>query len=795
MAERIEKSDVLDSYTHHSVVYSIETNRKRIVPDVKDGLKTVQRRIIDSMVNEVHAVDRAVKTAKVVGDVIGRTHPHGDASVKDAITPMSRWYRMKMPLIDSDSNMGNMQGNDAAAMRYTEIKLSEFAKECLVAEMATTKNVVDWTPNFDNTSMEPEYFPNAVPLLLINGVFGIGLGMIASVPPHNITEVIDATINLIKNPDAPVVLIPDHCMPCEIIDTNWKSICNKGRGKYVVRAKIDIEKCKDHECLVIKSLPDRVYYDKGNSQAGGVHYTLLKMIKDGKFPQITKIDEDSKKNDLRIVIHLKKGSDANYVREMLYKVKPLQSTYSVNFETLDGIEPLRLSYKGYLQYFIEQRKITKFRANCILMQKVRTEYHKREAYVKAIESGYIDDIIQMIRNQTSIDDQYMIDYIVKHAKVTPIQAKFIIEANLKKLSKAYLKKYKEEMKKYASQDAFYESKITNPDLIVKDILDELEYFKKKYGRPRMCKVISPNKMTDIPKGEFKVVITENNYIKKLPLNENIGAYRGDNPKFVMKVDNRENLLLFSAQGKVFKFPVHKIPITEKGSPGLDIRIVLKGLVSDIVSMMYEPSIKKISKLLNKHYLTVVTVGNCIKKLDTEDFLNVPPSGIIYTKLNPGDIVKDVLLVPDNLDLIIYSNRKALRFPMTDVPNYRRSTLGVSAMNISNGSPIDGVSVVYPDATDVVVITESGKINKFSIGGLQRSSRYKAGSSVIKLGKTDKIHSMFGVNDKNVLRIITKNEKMEIPIGDIPRGSSLSAGTSYVKRSDMIVKCSILKGTE
>ena len=203
--------------------------------------------------------------------------------------------------------------------------------------------------------------------------------------------------------------------------------------------------------------------------------------------------------------------------------------------------------------------------------------------------------------------------------------------------------------------------------------------------------------------------------------------------------------------------------------------------------------KEVSKLLNKHYLTVVTNNNCIKKLDVEDFLNVPPSGIIYTKLNPNDFVKDVVLVPDNLDAVIYSNRKALRMNMKDIPKYKRSTLGVSAMNLADGQCIDGISVIYPDVTDIIVITELGYINKFDVAGLQLSSRYKAGSSVIKLKKTDKIHSIFGVNDRNSINIITTNNKLTIPVSEIPKGSSLSSGKKMIQsKNEVIVKCKLVK---
>lgn len=716
-----------------------------------------------------------------------------NSSVEDAIKPMSNWFESKMPLIYSESNMGSMQGDGAAASRYTEIMLSEFSKDCVIADMKESKDIVDWSITYNNRAKEPDYFPVAVPLLLINGSFGIGTGLMTEIPKHNLVEVIDATLNLIKNPDAPVILIPDHCMECEIIDTNWKSICNKGKGKYIVRSKIDIEYEKDEPLLIIRSIPDRVFFDKGNSQNGGVKYTILDMVRDGKLPQIKSIEEHSHGNNMKIVIRLKKGSDPNYTRDLLYKTTLLQNTYTINFEILDGYKPLRLSYKSYLQFFIEQRKITKFRLYSAQLQKYSTRYHERETYVKVLESGEIDNIINMIKNRTSSDDTELIEYLVKKIHITDLQAKFIINSNLKSLSKAYLNRYKEDIKICAEKIQYCENKILNEELIIQDIIEELEYYKKKYGQPRKCKVISKNDITAIPKGNFKIVITENNYIKKLQPNENIVSYKGDNPKHVINVENTENLLLFSTQGKVFKLPVHQIPVTVKNSVGCDIRILLKGLTSDIISVIYEPNLKLASKKFGKDYLVVVTANNCIKKLELGDFLTVPPSGIIYTKLNSGDYVKEVAVIPDMFDIILYSDRRALRVPMSEIPNYKRSTLGVSAMNLKDGEIIDGLSVILTETTDIVVITQSGRINKFSVAGLPISSRYKSGNSVIKLGKNDKIHSIFGVNDNNdTLKLITTKTNIDLPVKDIPRGSSISSGSKIIPASDLLLKTIVVR---
>ena len=793
MAERIEDVNLLENWKENMIIYSIETNRLRVVPDVKDGLKFVQRRILYSA-STLGALDGFLKTAEVVGDVIGKYHPHGDSSVADAITPMCNWYSNKIPYLYSESNMGSMQGDGAAHQRYTEIALSSFADDAIFKDFKGCKDIIDWVPTFNNKRKEPEYLPMAGPMLLVNGVSGIGTGMVTGIPSHNLGEVIDATIKVIEDPTAPVVLVPDHCMPVEIIDTNWKAICNKGIGSYTARSIIDVEHWTkpEHDVLVIKSVPDSVYFDKGNSNNGGVIYSIMKLVSDGKLPQITKYDEDSHGNNMRILLHLKPGSDPNYVKGVLYKETQLQKSYPVRFEVLDGIHPLHLSYKAYIEYFIEHRKTTKFRQYCIRLQQVRTDLHQLDAYVKTIESGQVDNIIKMIRKKTATDDNELIEYLVRTCNLTDLQAKFIINTSIKQLSKSYLMKYKEKIKKYTELDKEYYAKITNEQLILKDIVDELLYLKQKYGTPRKSRIVKKEDINAIPAGDFKIVITENNYIKKVSPADYVGAFHGDNPKFIINVENRENILLFSMQGKVFKLPVHKIPITERNSLGTDIRMILKGLTSDIAAVMYEPTLVKVSKMINKYCIVTVTAGNCIKKLSIEDFLSVPPSGIFFTKLNPGDFVREVHVIPDHIDIVIYSNRRALRVNMEQIPNYRRSTLGVAAMKIHEGEVIDGISAIYLDSTDIVVITEQGKANRFNVAGLPVSDRNKAGSSVIKLAKGDRIHSIFSLNSNNVIKVITKNGKIELPVSDIPMGSSISTGTKFTQGKDIVIKCSIAK---
>ena len=792
MSEEIIERNSVEQYKIDMVRYSIETNRRRAFPDYKDGLKLVHRRILYAMAFDLASFKSLVKTAQVTGKVMGEYHPHGDSSIDNAIEILCNWWSTYVPLIASESSMGSMQGDGAAASRYTEVMLSDFAREAIFADMKENQNIVDWTPTYTNKDKEPVYLPVAVPLLLINGCLGIGTGKSTSVPAHNINEVIDATLNLIDNPDAPVVLIPDQCMPCEIIEANWKQISNSGVGTFKVRGIIDIEvkdkgKSNEHYALVVKSKPDRVIIDDGKEN--GVHYQINDLVEKGKLPQITDLYENSHGKDLRYEIHLKKGADPNYVRDYLYKATSLETTQSVNFEVLDDIEMMRMSYKSYLQAFIEQRKITKFRKYCIKLQDARTKLHETEICIMLIKTGKIDDIYKRIRKSKSKNDPELLDWIMKFLNITDLQAKFVINYPLKNLTPAHLASYEEQAAKIREVEQQCMKIILDERLILQEIKDDLIYFKNKYGFPRKSKVLSQSKISNIPKGTFNVVITENNYIKKLPVNESIGSYRGDNPVRVIRIENTSDLILVTSQGRGFRVPVSKIPITERNSIGLDVRIMIKGISSNIVAMFDGDLVSKLSNLKQKHYAVFCTEQNYIKKLDLKDILIATPSGIIMTKLNSGDQVKDVMIAPNTRDLVIYSKKKALRCKLTDIPNYKRNTLGVYAMNTKD--PIDGISIIDENATDIVVITESGKINKFDITGLPMSERYKAGNTVIKLGKMDTIHSLFSVNDSNILYILTRNNRIDIPVNEIQRTSSISPGSKKIPmKGDNIIKITV-----
>lgn len=787
MPEKIIEQKCTKAYIDDMAKYSIVSNWMRNVPDVKDGLKPVQRRIIFGMDNDEHAVSESTKTkcAAIVGTVMKKYHPHGDSSIYDTMKPLANWFECKVPLIRPGGSFGNIMGGRASAMRYTEASLTQFTLDCVIAGLHQSSALVNWRDNYTNTAKEPEYLPTTVPLLLINGTSGIGVGMKVDIPTHNLSEVVDATIRLIDNPNAEIVLIPDHCIACEIIDTDWKQICNTGNGGYRARGIIEIveskhEKHKGNPELRVRSLP--VY------NTSRIASQVEELISKGKLPQVVDV-LDASKIDIDIRITLKKGADANFVKEAIYKYTDVEKSFQVNFEIIDGIERMRMSYKSYLESFIQFAMTNKFRQFSSALRMANTRLHRLEAFVRVLESGYINDIIKMVQKRKDINDNEIVEFIIKKAGVTDVQAIYIINASIKQLSLGYLNKYKEEMNKLIGDTNQLESFIMNDDLIRDAVRQDLLDAKAKYGSPRLCKVVKISNYGNIPQGNFTLVVTENNYIRKLGMNDIVNTLKGDRPKFIMNVENTENVLLFDNKGRVFKLPIHKIPVIAKSDPGIDIRSVIKGLTADIISVMYEPVLKQYSKSKTKCYVAILTKGNTIKKLDIDNFLSVPPSGLIYSKLNQDDTVVSIEVIWDALDIVIYSGHKALRISAKEISCYKRNTLGVAAMDTTE--PVEGMSIIYPEATDIVVVTSSGNVNRFMASGLNRSTRYKAGSSVVKL-KNDYIQSIFGTTGNRTLNIMTTTETTSLPIENIKLGSSISAGIKAVStKSDIIIKSEIV----
>ena len=786
MSEKILEMSSSNQFKTDYTRYGIYILYRRVLSDYRDGLKPVQRRILWAMYKNTKAVTTRVKSAAVVGDVMKLYHPHGDAAIYGTMKPMANWFETYVPLIDPNGNFGTFQGDPMAAARYTECRLSKFAIDNVLGDIMDSPEAVDWSPTYSGAAKEPDYLPTKVPLLLINGSFGIGLGMRAEIPTHNLAEVIDATLMLMDNPNAEVVLIPDHCMNCEIVETDFAKICRAGFGHYKIRGKVVEETYKNKKAIVIKSVPNLTYLNSITDK-------IEDLIKKKKIIQIDNCFDESTINEMRYVIVLKPGSDPNYVKEVLYKNTGLEQTLRINFETLNGLNPLRMSYKSYLLSFIDFRKMTKFRVYSNRLQAIQTKIHEREAYIKALESGEIDNIIAIIKGQKTVDDAYLIEYLVKKLKITDLQARYIIDADLKRLSIGYLNKYKMEAKELESAKNELMTHIMDDKVIENDIRQELLDIKAKYGKPRNCTVISGDEMNEIPKGEMLIAVTEKNFIRKVPANSNIGSFRNDSLKSLIKLDNTDSILIFDKIGKVFKLPVHKVPFTDKATNGTDIRFLIRTLTSDISTIIPESVFKNLvdkGHYNNKHYIVTLTNSGLIKRMDLDDFISVPPSGILYAKLDQGDFIKDIVIAHSNFSLVVYSDRKATVMKVNDAPYLKRNTKGSKA--IAGVDHVDGVCVIHSNCTDIAVITESGKINRINIlQGLPNTGKGKSGLNLIKLAAGDTIAGVVSGNDNDTIHIKMAEGDALVKFADLAVGSSISPGTKVLTtRGNKILHCYI-----
>lgn len=708
-----------------------------------------------------------------------------NSAIYGTMIPMANWFESKVPLIDPEGNFGTFQGDPFASSRYTECCLSKFSIDNVLGDIMDIQESVDWSPTYNGATIEPDYLPVKLPLLLVNGSFGIGLGIRAEIPTHNLAEVIDATLYLMDHPDGDITLVPDHCMSCEIINTDFSKICKAGFGHYRIRGKVAIEDYRGKKALVIYSVPNL-------TTLNSITDKIEELIKKKKIIQIDNCFDESNLNTMRFVILLKPGSDPNYVREVIYKNTALEQTLRIDFETLNGLNPLRMSYKSYLLSFIDLRRMTKFRVYSNKLQVIQTKIHERDAYIRVLESGEIDNIIAMIKKQKVVDDDYLIEYLIKKLKITDLQAKYIISADLKKLSYGYLSKYKQEAAEFEIIKNELLAKIMSDKAIEDDIRAELLEIKAKYGKPRCCTIIDSADVNDIPKGEMIISITDKNFIRKTTAGAPSNI-KGDNIKTMIKIDNTDSIIIFDEMGKVFKLPVHKIPITDKNGPGTDVRFLIKTLTANINTIIPESIIKTLSEKgchNNKHYLVTLTNAGLIKRMDLDDFTTVPPSGILYVKVDKGDSVKDIIIAHSNFDIIVYAHRKAVMMHVNDIPYLKRNTKGSKAM--SGVDNVDGMCIIHNNCTDIVVITESGRANRISlIHGMPNNGRGKSGSNLIKLASGDKIVGVVSGNENDLIHIKCTDTDSVISVANLQIGSSISAGEKILTtRGNKIIHCYI-----
>ena len=775
------KMEVLEIITDSDIIDSVSTSVKRsganillarAFPDIRDGLKPVQRRILVCIYNEIKNFSKLTKVSKIIGDTMGNYHPHGDNSITDTLVKMANEWEFNYPLIKKHGNFGSPMGDPHAEMRYINANISEFAIDAYFSEW--TENITDFKLNYLGTKKEPEYLPSKYPMILINGSLGIGYGFKNEIPPYNFTEICESTIKLIRDKDASVKLYPDSPNKNKILlepngkDDNFTSINEYGKGKFKMRAWVNINKQENNTIIHITSVPYRVTSDR-------VLLNLRELVRDKKINGIKNIYDISKGTDIVIDIEVKNGYDANDILNKIYKSTSLEYQYNIDIQVIDNYKLRLVNPTEIIQKWIETRRITKRRILNYKYSKKRRRFHLLETILFVIDGDNAENTLSMIRKMKNKND--IINKLIKEYKITDIQAESISNMTFNNFSKDSIKRYKEEKKSLKKEIARFEELLTNPSRIDDIIISELEDGIKKWGRPRRAKLTSDHLKNHIANINYSIIITKEGYIKKLPLvnGNGIGKIKkGDVPISTFSINNRDSFIVFTKNGKMFRIETNNIPVTEKTSNGYLLENYIK-TQSEIVSVI--PSY--IFDLTNKQKMHLVTVtrGGIIKKTDLLKIKDCS-SGVSVIKLVNDELV-DIKIASDNDNIILFTVKgEYTRYNLKEVNETNRVSKGVKAIKLNDNDYINGT--ILDDNKDYIAIfTDKGLCKKIPYDNIAMVERYKNSSKLTKLVDNDSIKSIISVNDNDNVVVYMKNKKITINVKDIPKMSRISKGKKLI----------------
>ena len=743
------KSNILDVEIEDKMktsylAYAMSVIVGRALPDVRDGLKPVHRRILHAMNERAWRSDRPyVKSAKIVGEVIGNFHPHGDAAVYDTMVRMAQDFSMRVQLIDGQGNFGSVDGDPAAAYRYTEARLAKSA-DLLLKDI--DKETVDFSPNFDETRKEPDVLPSAYPNLLVNGSSGIAVGMATNIPPHNLGEVIDGTIALIDNPNITVKELmkhikgPDYPTGGIIMGSDgiYKAYTT-GRGKISCRAKIELEESKKgRDIIVVKEIPYQV-------NKASLISRIAELVNNGEIEGIAELRDESDRNGFRIHIGLKKDANTNIVINQLYKNTSLQTSFGVILLALVNREPKILDLKSILSNYVLHRKEVITRRTQYELRKAEERAHILEGLKIALDN--IDEVIKIIRSSKDVDTAE--ERLIKTFKLSQIQARAILEMRLQRLTNLEVKKIVEELaallKLIKELNAILKSEKRILDIVKTELLE----IKEKYKDERRTQIdysgsdVTSFDVEDLIAEESMVVtITQDGFVRRLPADafkrqrrggkgaSGMSNKRDDFIRLMTLSSTHDNVFLFSNRGKIFGFKTHEIPVASKTSRGKS----LKGIINlssgeDITAMCSVPEIEQ------EIYICMVTKEGILKKIDVSEYKNARKGGIIGLTLKKNDELVAVQLVKKDDDIIITSkNGLLIRTNISKMRAMGRAAAGIIGMRLGSGDGIIGMDVVKKDSS-LFVVTSKGYGKRVEYKNFATKGRGGKGMTYLKV--TDK----------------------------------------------------------
>ena len=770
--DRILKINIEEEMKSSYIDYSMSVIVARALPDVRDGFKPVHRRILYGMLGIGNTSDKPYKKcARVVGEVLGKYHPHGDSSVYGALVRMGQEWNMRYKLVDGQGNFGSVDGDSPAAMRYTECRLSRMGEQVMDD---LDKETVDMTNNFDDSLVEPTVMPTKIPNLLVNGGNGIAVGMATNIPTHNLTEVINGCCAYIDNPELTTeelmqyIPAPDFPTGAYIYGLQGvKDAYETGRGRIIMRAKAEIESDESHDKIVVTEIP----YGVNKQQL--IEY-IAELVKEGKLEGISNVNDETGRQGMRIVVDVKRDANANVILNKLFKMTALQSSFSVNCIALVKGRPRTLTLVECVKYFVEHRHDVTIRRTKYELRKAQERAHILEGLIIACDN--IDEVVHIIRaSKTPSEAQVNLE---KRFEIDNIQSKAIVDMRLSQLTGLRVDQLHAEYEELERQIAYFEQILSDPELCKKVMKDELNEVKEKYGDARRTEIIPDehefNAEDFYPNDPVVITVSHLGYIKRTALSEFREQARGgvgakgahtrdkDFTEYIYPATMHQIMLFFTKKGRCYWLHCYEIPEGDKTSKGRAIQNLLNIDSDDSVNAFLRLRGRGLEdeEFVNSHYIVFATKNGTVKKTPLEAYSRPRANGVIAINIAEGDEVVDVRLTNGHNELILANrNGRAVRFDEETIRTMGRTATGVRGMRLDGGDDAVVGMIVINDSENetVMVVSEEGYGKRSEVEDYRKTNRGGKGVKTLNItDKTGRLVAIKNVTDDNDLMIINKS---------------------------------------
>ena len=770
--DRILKINIEEEMKSSYIDYSMSVIVARALPDVRDGFKPVHRRILYGMLGIGNTSDKPYKKcARVVGEVLGKYHPHGDSSVYGALVRMGQEWNMRYKLVDGQGNFGSVDGDSPAAMRYTECRLSRMGEQVMDD---LDKETVDMTNNFDDSLVEPTVMPTKIPNLLVNGGNGIAVGMATNIPTHNLTEVINGCCAYIDNPELTTeelmqyIPAPDFPTGAYIYGLQGvKDAYETGRGRIIMRAKAEIESDESHDKIVVTEIP----YGVNKQQL--IEY-IAELVKEGKLEGISNVNDETGRQGMRIVVDVKRDANANVILNKLFKMTALQSSFSVNCIALVKGRPRTLTLVECVKYFVEHRHDVTIRRTKYELRKAQERAHILEGLIIACDN--IDEVVHIIRaSKTPSEAQINLE---KRFEIDNIQSKAIVDMRLSQLTGLRVDQLHAEYEELERQIAYFEQILSDPELCKKVMKDELNEVKEKYGDARRTEIIPDehefNAEDFYPNDPVVITVSHLGYIKRTALSEFREQARGgvgakgahtrdkDFTEYIYPATMHQIMLFFTKKGRCYWLHCYEIPEGDKTSKGRAIQNLLNIDSDDSVNAFLRLRGRGLEdeEFINSHYVVFATKNGTVKKTPLEAYSRPRANGVIAINIAEGDEVVDVRLTNGHNELILANrNGRAVRFDEETIRTMGRTATGVRGMRLDGGDDAVVGMIVINDSENetVMVVSEDGYGKRSEVEDYRKTNRGGKGVKTLNItDKTGRLVAIKNVTDDNDLMIINKS---------------------------------------